>query len=287
MRRSLSAKRKSAGVTLLEVLVSLGISSVILTGIVVEFSSVTKFSRDLEVKAEVREILRSLLEMIATDIRNAGAGMPIGQTNFQVNTAGVGDIALPVLTTSTSSVLQLRLNETGRTTLSTALYDNTLMQKELNLLSSDGMNVNDVIDVSEMTSGGTGGMYAKVASVVNSTKITLSDVILPTGVTSVRSGSMAGVVSSVTLQSDATTNAITRTNASGTVILAPKSSVSFTYLDSSGASILPLTSKKVASNLAAIGATITVTSSRKLRDGTYFSDSKSLNIACRNILNNR
>jgi prepilin-type N-terminal cleavage/methylation domain-containing protein len=280
-------KRKSAGFTLLEVLMSLGISSVILTGIVIEFASVTKYSRDLEVKAEVRETLRSLLEMVSTDIRNAGAGMPIGQTNFQTTTAGIADYALPVLTTSTSTVLQLRLNENGKSTLSSSLYDNTLMQKEFNLLSTDGMKVNDMIYVSEMTSGGTGGMYAKVATVVNSTKVTLSDIILPTGVTSLRAGSISGVVSNVTLQYNSGTNSITRTNASGTVTLAPKSSVTFSYLDTSGASILPLTSTNIATNLAAIGVTITVTSSRTLRSGSYYSDTKSLNIACRNILNNR
>ena len=44
--------------------------------------------------------LRSLFEIILSDIRNAGSGMPIGLSNFKTTTTGVSNYALPMFASS-------------------------------------------------------------------------------------------------------------------------------------------------------------------------------------------
>lgn len=283
----MSKIKSSKGFTILEVLVSLTISSFLLTGLVLEFANVTKFSRDLEIKGEVRENLRSLFEIISSDIRNAGAGMPLGQVNFTYLNTGIGSYALPVLATSNNTKLNIRLSEQGKSTFTTGIFNSTLMTKELSLLSTSGYKVGDVIYLNEMTSGGTGGMAAKVDSVVNASILTLKDIILPTGVTSVRSGSAASVVSDVSIAYEASTSSVVRTTPQGTITLAPNSSVDFSYLDSTGAAISTLSSATIANNLAVIRVNIEVSSDRMLSSGSIYSENKALNIALRNLLVNR
>jgi len=280
-------KTREVGFTIMEVLVSLTISGALLSSLVMQFASVSKYSRDLAIKAEVRETLRSLFEIISSDIRNAGSGMPIGLSNFKTTTAGVSDYALPIFTSSSGATIQLRLCVNGKSDLTTALYDNLLTSKELSLMSTSGFKLNDKIYLSELTSGGTTGMYANIASVVSGVKLTLSDVVMPTGVTAIRASSQASVVSDISIQYDSSLSSITRTTPTGTITLAPRSVVAFTYLNTSGAVISPLTSSNIANSLAAIGTTITVNGSKNLSTGLAYSETKTLNIVLRNILNNR
>ena len=93
-------KTREVGFTIMEVLVSLTISGALLSSLVMQFASVSKYSRDLATKAEVRETLRSLFEIISSDIRNAGSGMPIGLSNFKTTTTGVSNYALPMFASS-------------------------------------------------------------------------------------------------------------------------------------------------------------------------------------------
>lgn len=277
--------KDSRGFTLLELIVTLGISSVVLTGLAVEFATLTKYSRDIEIKGEVRVTLRSVLDMIASDIRNAASGMPLGQENFTVNDTALGDAPLAVLPSSSSTEVQLRLNETGESTTLTADFDATAMVSELTISSSAGFSVGDTVYVSELSSGGESGLRAQVKSIPNTTTLEIENFVLPSGVTLISAGSQVSKVSNVTIQFDATNNYVVRTNDSGAAILAPDSQVTFSYLDSSLAALTdPLNAAEIENRLAVIRVNVQITSQRNLSTGNKFQLNSSLDVVLRNLM---
>ncbi len=277
--------KNSRGFTLLELIVTLGISSVVLTGLAVEFATLTKYSRDIEIKGEVRDTLRSVLDMIASDIRNAAAGMPLGQDNFTVSDAALGDAPLAVLTSSNSTAVHLRLNETGESTSLTADFDPTAMVTELTISSSAGFAVGDTIYSSELSSGGQNGLKADIKSIPNNTTLEIENIALPTGATLIAAGSQVSKVSDVTIQDDATNDYIVRTNNSGVAILAPDSQVTFSYLDAALNSLSdPLDATEIENQLAVIRVNVQITSQRSLSTGSKFQLSSSLDVVLRNLM---
>src|SRR4051812_1412614 len=71
-----SPARRRAGFSLIELLVTVGVSSVVLTGVVQFMALQTRKMTGHSYRIEMQHALRSTLDAISRDLRLAGAGLP-------------------------------------------------------------------------------------------------------------------------------------------------------------------------------------------------------------------
>ena len=78
-----------------------------------QFLESTRTSHDQRIRTTAHEQARSILDMMAFEIRMAGSGVPFGQANFQIGDPQLNDAPLPVLTSSDTDTISFRCNESG------------------------------------------------------------------------------------------------------------------------------------------------------------------------------
>ncbi|MBX7144402.1 MAG: hypothetical protein K1X79_08135 [Oligoflexia bacterium] len=202
------------GSMLLEILVSLGITSVILAAVVNAVTETARQAKDNEVISRTNEVARAILDTIAFDVRLVGAGMPMGQAAFPMEsytpvtppgiqwssttsaTAQVrlGDAAWPILPGSDATHLYLRLNERGIETVLANDYDPGSGSLTFTVLDVSDFVVGDVVYISDRRENGSAGLRGLVASVNTGAKqITISGTSGP----NYPSGTIFGAGSSV------------------------------------------------------------------------------------------
>ena len=185
---------RESGVTLLELLVSLLITSLILGSVVHTITLTSTQAKDNEVISHANEVARAILDTMAFDVRLVGAGMPMGQAAFPMEsyapvappgiqwlsttsaTAQVrlGDAAWPILPGSDATHLYIRLNERGVETVLVNDYDPTTGFTFTVLDVSDFM-LNDIIYISDRRENGCAGLRGKVTAINTGAKqITIS-----------------------------------------------------------------------------------------------------------------
>lgn len=284
---SLALLKKQAGETLLGLLVTLFLSTIIFAAAFGHFFDSARRAADHEIMTRTRSQSQTILNLLATELRMIGSGMPLGQVGFLIANPGLGDVALPVLLDATNEQIGFRVNERGSTAILTSSYlpDSALLSFAVNT-AADFAN-GDRIYITNMSVGGIAGFSATISGILGN-NITVNNDFVATAATTFTPGSVVARVTTVNYQSPADWSGIVRTADNLSVILAPQSRLNLEYLDETGAALgLPLTPQVVASDLCAIRLRVWVRDRTPLKDGTIFTAEAEQTVALRNLVINR
>lgn len=269
------------GETLLSVIVSIGLSAVLFAATYSSFMNSTRNGFDHEVRIRAIEEANAVLDLMAYDLRMLGSGMPLGQTKFAITDVTLQPATLPVLTTSNATYISFRMNEKGITTMLTADF-NPAAGSTLSVFSASGFKVGNAVYLNNATPGGEDGCMASVTAVAGNT-LTLGGKIYSPGAL-FRAGSLVDTTVTVTYFSPPDNGGIRRAIGTDSVLLAPKSSFSITYLDIYGNVITPpLTSQVIADSLGGLRLTVNVQGSHQLKSGQNFTAQAVQTVGFRNL----
>jgi Tfp pilus assembly protein PilW len=288
MKRLLHRRQSERGESLLGMLVALGISMTLFAAATSSFLTVSRRSMDSDVKSTAIDRAKTVLGLISYDLRMAGAGMPLGQVGFTTADAALGDAPLPVLTASTASRLEFRLNERAVNTVLTADYTPGVSSLTFQVAAGGDLEAGDTVYLNNMLVGGTAGLRGVISSVGSGSPatVTLSSGYVATPATTFKAGSTVDRVTRVVYSNAGA--GITRTAETSSVVLAPLSSFSATYLDGAGATLAPpLTADTIINRLAAVRLTVTVPGERRLSNSTPYTAEATTTVAIRNLNINR
>lgn len=282
MRRS----NNQCGVTIVELMLSLAISSVIFGGVLKEYSSIIRHLHDHQVRLETLVQAQAIVQTLTSELRLIGNGVPFDQPNFEIgeNTLSDPTVTEPILVASASaSAISFRLNETGNVFLLTADF-NPGVSLVATVTDASELEVNDPIYISNSVIAGDEGLHGTIADVDHNTNtITLaSDYVASPGAV-FGMGSLVEEVPTVTYASVDGTG-ITRDSGFGAVLLGMNSSMALQYLDyDQNPLTLPLTNDHLVDSLRSIRVTITKTSDRTLSNGAEHSITVSQIVGIRNL----
>lgn len=286
------ALRQNASITefgggLLEFFVSASIMLVAMLSMMSAFQATATHSGDEGIKMRTDNEARLLLDYMVYDARIAGSGMPLGQSNFAIGQAGLGNAPLPILLTSDANSLNLRLNEQGISTVLTTDFVPGVPGWNLSLLSTADFEAGDTLYLSDRTTGGTGGLAGIVHSVASPIVTLLPTTTFSSGVT-FKAGTLVTRTTVVQYESPADDSGITRNAELGATLLQPRSSFSIRYLDRARGEIVPpLTDALVRDQLAGLVIEVEVYSQELLRDGTNYITTAQQEVALRNLILSR
>lgn len=275
------------GETLMGLLVALFLSSIIFMAAFGHFFDTVRRAADHEIMTRARSQSQTILNLLASELRMMGGGMPLGQAGFMINTTGLGDAPLPLMTDATNELINFRVNERGETSILTTAFTPSASTLAFSVDSASDFVSGDSIYISNMTVGGLAGLKATISSVLGNS-ITLNDDYVATGLTTFQPGSSMARITTVRYQSFSNWSGIVRTADSSSVVLAPQSRMNLEYLNGQGIVLtLPLTAQVVAQDLCAIRLRVWVRDNTPLKDGTVFTAEAEQTIALRNLVINR
>lgn len=284
LRHSQGRLRSQAGYTLVELLVSIFISSLLLAMVLGTLVTTTSYYHDRAVKAEADEAARVLLDLVAYDLRMAGAGIPFNQTDFQIADAGLGDAPLPLLLSSDADSITIRFSEDGKGSVLTTNFTPSVFNLEFDVFSSDPFVAGDIVYLSNAVTGGRQGLRAEVAAVDENT-ITLVDDYVTTVGASFPAGSFIHRVSTITYDGSSD---LSRSDGTDTITLLPGSRLALQYFAESGAELTPtLTEAQVRNELSRVRITVRVASDTKLKDGSTYTATATQDVSLRNLILSR
>ncbi len=275
-----------SGHTLVEMLVAMLIA-VVVAGLsmgLISFTSTINSDNELIVKTE--EKARSVLDMIIFDLRMAGAGMPLGQSDFTTEDSTLGNAPLPFYSDSTASSLHFRRNETGYSAMLTALF-NPEDSLTVYLTSTADIVDGDTIYISDAIAGGHDGLRGTVNSVA-ADSITLDPDYVASADAQFPSGSELNRVVEITYSSPEDGSGVTRDNGTNNVIMATLTEMNVSYLDQNGVSLgATLSQSEIEDDLSKISVTVTARSTRPLSKGGIYMATASELVTLRNLVINR
>ena len=273
-------KNDCDGFSLFEVLVAIFISAILLGNITATLMQTSSHYHDRSVISKTEERAQMLLDLLAYEIRHLGAGMPLGQSDFDISDATLGDASLPILLNATATYVQIKLDEIQTSSTITASYTPSVVDLDFTVESANGFSVGDTVYLSDMIVGGDDGLEGVITNITGNT-ITIDSGYTASAAASFNAGSSIHRVSTVTFDSLVD---ITRDNGTGAVTLAPNSSFTLTYLDESGTTLaLPLTRAIVDDSLASINIQISLDSDSLLKDGTTYTAVAQQQVHLRNL----
>lgn len=277
--------KKEAGSSLISLMVSVGLLSLVLAGATKFIFNSSRDSYDLENRISNVDNIRRAFKLISKELRVAGSSLPLGQANFSATDVALGDSALAVLTTSNASQIVFRINENGITRFLTSSYTPSGASLVITLNDASNIFAQEDIYISNMSIGGNDGLRGTFTGVSVNT-VTISSLY------SSSAGATFGVGSILTPSVEVTygnlNGEVTRSDSYGTVVLAPRALISFTYLDASGTALaLPLTNASIANSLSAVRVNITSTAKNVQKNGATHVLTQSQVIGLRNLIISR
>jgi type II secretory pathway pseudopilin PulG len=282
--RTNTPRYHSFGHTLVEVLVSILLGGMVLGAATKSFTASVKGTVDMRSMSRTQEQARAILDLLSTELRLLGAGMPLGQADFPITATTFNDTNLPILLDATQYNIKFRKNERGIQTSLSSNYTPAATSLSIPVLSSSGFIVGDPVYISDMVLGGSFGMWGKVASMSSGNINLNSEIYHPAGIT-FTAGSIVEPVSLIEYNSPADGSGVTRDTGLDTTILAPNSSFKLTYLDQSGTAIaLPLTADIIGNSLSAIDIEVTVGARAADYDGEFYEATVGHRVALRNLI---
>lgn len=218
------------------------ISALILGASLSGYLGLSSLAHDNEIRVLTQLKAQTILEIITPEVRMLGNGVPFHQANFLIDQATLTDstVTQPILVSNTNQrSLSFRLNEAGETYILTADLDPAL-QNTVHLSGTQKINQGDPIYITNSTVGQDDGLYGTVGSLSDSS-ITLSIArefhpgsIFP-------AGSLLEVVPVITYSSGDELGPILRQRQGSSEELVTQGRLTFTFINSSGATInLPL-----------------------------------------------
>jgi prepilin-type N-terminal cleavage/methylation domain-containing protein len=282
-----SGETGQAGFTLMEVLVAMGLATVIFAGLMTQYSAAVKTSYDQSVRVAATLQVQAILQNIGAELRVLGNGVPFDQANFQIGEDTLADptVTEPIrVATATSTHIAFRLNESGDVHLLTQDF-NPATSLQISLTDVDGVGINDPIYVSNSVMSGNDGLYGVVESVNSGAKtVTLSAGYVASPGADFVTGSVLEVVPLIAYDSPADGSGITRDSGFGPVLLGSRSTLILEYLDQNGTALgLPLTELALVEQLRAIRVTVTMPGPKKLSSGQTFTATASQIFGIRNL----
>ena len=273
-----------SGFSLLSVMVAMGLSAVVLSMISSSFFELIKTVRDELIIAKTEQEVQGLRELMASELRMIGAGMPIDQANFQPGGAGLGDAPLAVLLNADNDFIEFRMNVTGETYTLATDFTPSVSSRSFDLVATTGLAVDETVYLSNIPSNRQDGLAGTIES-ISSLTLTLDSTFYSSSGATFPSGTTLTEIGRASFSSPADWSGIIRS--SGTMInnLVPGSAFSIEYLDSALNSLaLPLTDAIVAQELTALKLTTYCRSSSRLRNGQYYNAQAEQVIALRNLI---
>ena len=279
--------RRCRGFSILELMISVGIGGVVLGALVSQYSHTVATSHDQQVRIATYLQAQATLQMIGSELRMLGNGVPFDQANFQIGEDTLTDptVTEPIdVATTTASHIGFRINETGDVYLLSGNF-NPASTLTFTLTSTTGLEANDPIYLSNSVVAGDDGLFGTIASVDHGTnQVTLqSGVVYSPGAT-FNMGSICEEVSTVAYDSPADGTGITRDSGYGPVKLGNGSTFVLEFVDAAGTPVaLPLTNTTVVNSLRAIRVTVNQQSANKLKDGSSYTATISQSFGIRNL----
>ena len=251
-----------AGSTLLELLVAILIAAFLLGAAVAGYRQASRTMYDNETIVRAEQEAREILDLMVTDLRTTGSGVPIGLEHFDPLDPVLGDAPLAVLTASNASALTVRTNSNAVDTLLTADFTPSPAVRIISVEDASKFKAGDIVYVSGATSGGTFGLRGTVENAA-ATSITISSSFVAAVGATFRARSVIAQVDQVSFTSNSATKVIERTDRNGTVGVSKHGTFSLTYLDANGTELsLPLTALSIAKSLAAVRISVEVEGKR-------------------------
>lgn len=279
--------RYERGFTILELIVTMLLSSIIFGGMMLQYSEVVSHSRDHQIRIETLVETQAIVQALATEIRMIGNGVPFDQANFEIGESTLIDPSVTepiVFASSTAARIDFRLNESGEVMLLTSDFDPTT-SLEVFLTDVSMLAANDPIYISNGVVAGDDGFYGTIASVntaTNSVVINSGYVVSP-GATFAM-GSTLEEVPVVSYANESGGSGITRDSGFGPVLMGRNSTLSLEYLDYLGNPVpLPLTAAAMVDSLRSIRISVTKTSDKLLSNGQEHSVTISQVVGIRNL----
>lgn len=288
-------RNNELGATLLELMVAIVISSITLSSMMLTITQLAKYAADQKTRLLTQLQAQSIIDMITPELRMIGNGVPFHQANFLIGAENLSDSTAtePILVAdSTSSQIKFRINETGDTYILSAAF-NPASTTTITLASIGNIKAGDFVYLTNSVVDLDDGLYGSVASINSGANtITLnSGAIYPSGAT-FPTGTILEVVPTITYNSPNDWSGITRDSGSGSVLLAPNSTMSISYLNQSGTAItLPMTTVPTTpypatdlQNLRSLSITVQVRSTRALfSTNAIYTASATQSVAVRNF----
>ncbi len=280
-------RNSQSGSILLDAFASLLLGAVVIGSAAASFSNMWARSTELRLKSQVQTEARLLLDMLAFDLRMAGSGLPLGQTNFSTALASTGEEELAIRSGASGSSVTVQLNELGTSAVLTSSFTPSAASRTIQTTTTTGFMVGDTVYISDLPSRGANALRATIEALTLSS-ITIAPSYTPTNSPSFPAGSTIEPVTQVTYTNSA--SGITRDTGSGAILLAPHSSFTITYLDSSNSPLTtPLSSTAIKNSLRAaqLNVSLQITSNVSTLSTPTFSAATSQTVALRNVNLNR
>lgn len=282
---SFSSTASSRGFTLVELIVSLLISTFVFAGLFHQIRSSVEHAKDHQIRLETFVQTQAVVQTLSGELRMAGNGVPFDQQNFVIGDLNLSDptVTEPLsVADCTASKIVARLNETGEVFLLTSSFDPS-GSLTLSLTETGQLAVGDPVYLSNSVVSGDDGLYGTVAAVSEEwDTITLNSGFVSSPGAVFPAGSILEEVPLVTYES--ADNMITRNSGFGPVLLASNAMMSIKYLDIDGTELsLPLSASDLVNALRSVEVTVTLTSNKKLSSGEDYSTSVSQRIGIRNL----
>jgi len=276
---------RQCGFTLVELLVTLGISSTLMVAVMSYLSNGASMARDNNIRLETLIEAQAIVQTLTTEIRMAGNGVPFDQNNFQIGESTLSDptVTEPILIAgATATSITFRINETGEVFLLLANFDPTASLTAF-LTEVTQLGVGDSIYMSNSVVSGDEGLYGVIGAVdtVNKT-ITLNAGYVTTPGATFAAGSVLEEVPQVTYTSAG--GGITRNSGLGAVQIGKNSTMTLQYLDYNGNALaLPLVLANLIGQLRTLQITVVKTSGRQLSTSQPFSVTVTQKVGIRNF----
>ena len=273
--------------TLMEMLVTLSISTFLFAGLMAQYSIAASTTYDQNIRMATNLQTQAILQSIGSEIRILGNGVPFDQANFQIGETTLSDptVADPIqIATATATNISFRLNESGEVHLLTADF-NPATSSTINLTAVNDLDVNDPIYLSNGVVSGDDGLYGIITAVDSGTNsITIGSNYIASPGATFAMGSMLEEVPLINFNSPTDGSGVVRDSGFGTVLMAPNSTMLLEYFDIDGNAVtLPLTNQTVMEDLRAIRVTITLTASQPLSDGDTYNATAQQTFGLRNL----
>jgi type II secretory pathway pseudopilin PulG len=288
LRKGRLAFQASYGFTMIETMVALGMSAVVMYAITSLYLMVSTTTYDQKIQSATNLQVQALMQAIGSALRSLGNGVPFDQPRFDIGEEALVDLTVtdPIsLDLTTANQVAFRLNETGDIYVLMSNFDPTLTST-VSLFSVDDLSVGDEIYINDSVVSGEDGLYGKIASIntgFKSVTLTTSTIIYhPPAL--FEKGAVLEPVPVIKYTSDLATKKVTRNSGGADVVMANNTTVTFSYLDGSGAAIaLPLTRDSVIYSLRAIKVTIQADGEKKLASGETYTAVAQQTFALRNL----
>lgn len=278
--------RNQRGDALLQLIVSLGIGSIVLSAAITQWSYTHVFASDLALKNSAQAQAIQVAHLVKHELMGAGSGIPFHSSGFQIGDGSLGTSPLPITVTSNDSIT-FRSNITGAIAVLTAEYTPGASSLTFTVDSATDFSVGDTLYISNSLQLGSDGLEGVISS-KSSNSITIESTYVATAGAVFSSGSTVERVRTIGYSSDGWTVSRTDYTTGSTIVVAENARIEFTYVDDEGTTLnAPLTETQIRDELGGVEVRVRMRGKKPLSDGSLYEEDHSEKVALKNILFSR